>query len=54
MQSDSGQLALLPAPVEIAKSLSLFQIEESVALFAQAAEEEGLTPEVEHCLATYL
>jgi hypothetical protein len=46
--------AELPAPTEIAGDLTLFQIEESVALLAESAEEEGLTPEIERALAAYL
>lgn len=44
----------LPAPIEITGGLTLFQIEESVALLAESAEEEGLTPEIERALAAYL
>src|SRR5712691_13198389 len=47
-------LAELPAATEVAKGLTLFQIEESIALLAESAEEEGLTPEIEQALATYL
>lgn len=47
-------VAELPAPMEIAGGLTLFQIEESVALLAESAEEEGLTPEIERALAGYL
>jgi hypothetical protein len=47
-------VAEVPAPGEIAGGLTLFQIEESVALLAESAEEEGLTPEIERALAVYL
>jgi hypothetical protein len=39
---------------DLAKTLSLFQIEESLVLLAESAEEEGLTPEIESALAAYL
>ena len=58
MQSNNGHngaaVAELPAPVEIASSLTLFQIEESLTLLAEAAQEEGLTPEIEQAFAQYL
>jgi hypothetical protein len=44
--------ALLPA--EVCTGLTLFQIEETIALLAESAEEEGLTPEIEQALAAYL
>jgi Siphovirus Gp157 len=43
-----------PAARDIASGLTLFQIEESIALLAEAAEEEGLTPDIEQALAAYL
>jgi hypothetical protein len=43
-----------PAAKDIAGGLTLFQIEESVALLAEAAEQEGMTPGIEQALATYL
>jgi hypothetical protein len=43
-----------PAAVDIARGLTLFQIEESIALLAEAAEEEGMTPDIEQALTTYL
>ena len=43
-----------PAARNIASGLTLFQIEESIALLAEAAEEEGLTPGIEQALTTYL
>jgi len=39
---------------DLAKTLTLFQIEESLVLLAESAEEEGLTPEIEGALAAYL
>ena len=39
---------------DLAKTLTLFQIEESLVLLAESAEEEGLTPEIESALAAYL
>ncbi len=38
---------------DLAKTLSLFQIEESLVLLAESAE-DGLTPEIEGALAAYL
>jgi hypothetical protein len=43
-----------PAPMELAKAFTLFQIEESLMLLAESAEEEGLTPEIETALTAYL
>ena len=43
-----------PAVWDIASGLTLFQIEESIALLADAAEEEGMTPDIEQALTTYL
>lgn len=42
------------AAKDVASGLTLFQIEEGIALLAEAAEEEGMTPELEQALATYL
>ncbi len=42
------------APADVAKALTLFQIEESIAILAEAFEEEGMTPELEQALAKYL
>jgi hypothetical protein len=39
---------------DLAKTLSLFQIEESLLLLADSAEADGLTPEIESALAAYL
>ena len=39
---------------DLAKTLTLFQIEESLVLLAESAEEEGLTPEIETALTAYL
>jgi hypothetical protein len=40
--------------MELAKSFTLFQIEESLMLLAESAEEEGLTAEIETALTAYL
>jgi hypothetical protein len=47
-------VAEFPAPMELAKAFTLFQIEESLMLLAESAEEEGLTPEIETALTAYL
>src|SRR5271154_4014276 len=47
-------VAEFPAPMELAKAFTLFQIEESLMLLAESAEEEGLTPEIEKALTAYL
>jgi len=47
-------VAEVAATTEVVKELTLFQIEESIALLAESAEEEGLTPQLERALATYL
>src|SRR5579862_424181 len=55
--SDDGMgaaVAEITAPAELARALTLFQIEESLALLAESAEEEGLTPEIEAALTAYL
>ena len=39
---------------DLAKTLSLFQIEESLVLLAESAEADGLTPEIESALVAYL
>jgi len=39
---------------DLATTLTLFQIEESLMLLAESAEEEGLTPEIEGALIAYL
>jgi hypothetical protein len=39
---------------DLAKTLTLFQMEESLVLLAESAEEEGLTPEIEEALTAYL
>jgi hypothetical protein len=39
---------------DLAQTLTLFQIEESLILLAESAEEEGLTPEIEGALTAYL
>jgi hypothetical protein len=47
-------VAEVAAPTELARAFTLFQIEESLALLAESAEEEGLTPEIEAALTAYL
>jgi hypothetical protein len=47
-------LAEVDAPTEVAQGLTLFQIEESLVLLAESAEEEGLTPDIERALLAYL
>ena len=42
------------APAQIASTLTLFQVEQSLVLLAESAEEEGLTPELEQALIRYL
>jgi hypothetical protein len=50
MESNSGSactaVADRPTAKDVAGGLRLFQIEESIALLAEAAEEEGTTPEI--------
>jgi hypothetical protein len=50
----SAAVAEIGAPAELAKAFTLFQIEESLVLLAESAEEEGLTPEIEAALTAYL
>ena len=50
----STAVAEIPAPMELASAFTLFQIEESLVLLAESAEEEGLTPEIETALTAYL
>ena len=50
----SAAVAEIAAPAELAKAFTLFQIEESLVLLAESAEEEGLTPEIEAALTAYL
>jgi hypothetical protein len=47
-------IAEIAGSTELAKALTLFQIEESLVLLAESAEEEGLTPEIEAALTAYL
>lgn len=57
MESVNGNLYMTaepPTATDVGKGLTLFQIEESIALLAESAEEEGLTPELDQALATYL
>ena len=50
----STAVAEFAGPMELAKAFTLFQIEESLVLLAESAEEEGLTPEIEAALTAYL
>ena len=55
--NDNGSgvaVAEIAPSTELAKALTLFQIEESLVLLAESAEEEGLTPEIERALIVYL
>ena len=55
--NDNGSevaVAEIAPSTELAKGLTLFQIEESLVLLAESAEEEGLTPEIEQALTVYL
>jgi len=58
MPDSSGGSGVAVAEVvdatDLAKTLTLFQIEESLVLLAESAEEEGLTPEIEQALTAYL
>ena len=50
----SSVTAEAETPATIASSLTLFQVEQSLVLLAESAEEEGLTPELEQALVRYL
>ena len=50
----NSAVARFPAPMELAKAFTLFQIEESLVLLAESAEDEGLTPDIETALTAYL
>jgi len=55
--NDSGSgvaVAEIAPSTDLAKALTLFQIEESLVLLAESAEEKGLTPEIEQALTVYL
>ncbi len=56
MQLDEHGSSVIAAavPPEICQGLTLFQIEEGIALLAESAEEEGLTPDIEQALVAYL
>ena len=58
MEGSNSNLCMVgaetPAATVVAKGLTLFQIEESIALLAESAEDEGMTPELEQALAMYL
>jgi hypothetical protein len=47
-------VAEVAGATDLARTLTLFQIEESLVLLAESAEEEGLTPEIEGALTAYL
>jgi hypothetical protein len=47
-------VAEIAPTTDLASALTLFQIEESLVLLAESAEEEGLTPEIEQALTVYL
>ena len=53
-EHDGGEVAAPLVPPEVCTGLTLFQIEAGIALLAESAEEEGLTPEIEQALAAYL
>lgn len=57
-RNDNGDGAVVvaeaAAPAQIASTLTLFQVEQSLVLLAESAEEEGLTPELEQALIRYL
>ena len=55
--NDNGSgvaVAEIAPSTDLARALTLFQIEESLVLLAESAEEEGLTPEIEQALTVYL
>ena len=51
---DNNGTDIAPAAASIAGTLTLFQVEQSLVLLAESAEEEGLTPELEQALIRYL
>ena len=53
-EGTGAAVAEVAAPSEFARAFTLFQIEESLVLLAESAEEEGLTPEIERALTVYL
>jgi hypothetical protein len=55
--NDNGSevaVAEVAPSMDLAKALTLFQIEESLVLLAESAEKEGLTPEIEQAMTVYL
>ena len=50
----SGAMTEAETPTTIASCLTLFQVEQSLVLLAESAEEEGLTPELEQALVRYM
>jgi Siphovirus Gp157 len=53
-RSGIGAAPETEAPAAIAGTLTLFQVEQSLVLLAESAEEEGLTPELEQALVRYI
>jgi len=53
-RNSSNATAEAETPMTIASSLTLFQVEQSLVLLAESAEEEGLTPELEQALVRYM
>ena len=53
-EGNGAAVAEVAGATDLARTLTLFQIEESLVLLAESAEEEGLTPEIEGALAAYL
>lgn len=52
--NSSNATAEAETPTTIASTLTLFQVEQSLVLLAESAEEEGLTPELEQALVRYI
>jgi len=55
--NDNGSevaVAEVAPSMDLAKALTLFQIEESLVLLVESAEKEGLTPEIEQAMTVYL
>ncbi len=50
----SNATAEAETPTTIASTLTLFQVEQSLVLLAESAEEEGLTPELDEALVRYM
>lgn len=54
MQGNENSNSVAPETGAIAGALTLFQVEQSLILLVESAEEEGLTPELEQALIQYL